>query len=392
MPIQLNIFLLLFGGLQGLLFTLFLIRKKLHRHGYAFLLIYFGVMLLQIVLKVMSKGWLMQNWDVMYSMSYQLPFLYGPLAFLFVRQITTRKKFNSIDLLHFVPFLMPTTLIFLREHSQFAEQMLYTLFGRDKRVVMQLLSLGVYHWFAYKLWQQHSQSLKKYFSSIEQLQLNWLRKFILLSFSICAVIAITIYFMHVFYPVLHWMRTGFLALTAFIYWVSYAALTQPDIFSVIHGKAKDEPAIITDLKPKLQVHRPAKKYSNSSLPEEEAARIAASLEEMMSTERPYLDPEFTIDKLAKLISTNRHHLSQVLNQKLGLSFYDYVNTYRVNEAKVLLADPARADHKIAAIAYDAGFNSLSAFNDVFKKTTGQTPSQYRKNPDEGLLSRNYRIG
>jgi AraC-like DNA-binding protein len=388
MPIQLNIFLLLFGGLQGLLFTAFLIRRKLHRHGYAFLLIYFGVMLLQIVLKVMSKGWLMENWFFAYQLSYQLPFLYGPLAFLFVRQLTTRQNFRAVDALHFLAFVVPATLLFLGQASPLADDVLYVLFSREKRVVLQLLSLGIYHWLAYKLWQRHNQSLKKYFSNIEQLQLSWLRKFILLSFAICSIIAITIFLMHVFYPTLHWLRMGFVALTLFIYWVSYAALTQPDIFSVIHGNAKDhpsterEPAIVTGLKPKLQVHRPARKYGNSSLPDEEAARIAACLEAVMAAQRPYLDPEFTIDKLAKLVSSNRHHLSQVLNQKLGLSFYDYVNTYRVNEARVLLADAARAGHKIAAIAYDAGFNSLSAFNDVFKKMTGQTPSQYRKQPAE----------
>jgi AraC-like DNA-binding protein len=390
MPIQLNIFLLLFGGLQGLLLTLFLIRRKLHRHGYTFLLLYFGVMLLQIVLKVMSKGWLMQNWGVVYSISYQLPLLYGPLAFLFVRQVTTRQKFAPADLLHFIPFVIPSTLLLFREQSQSANDVLYTFFGREKRLVMQLISLGVYHFLAYKAWQRHEQFIKKVFSSIGKLQLNWLRKFIVASFVICTIITITIFLMHVFYPVLHWLRMGFVALTIFIYWVSYAALTQPDIFSVIHGKAKDdqtperEPAIVTDIKSKLQVHRPAKKYSNSSLPDEEAARIASCLEELMSSERPYLDPEFTIDKLAKMVSSNRHHLSQVLNQKLGLSFYDYVNTYRVNEARVLLADAARADHKIAAIAYDAGFNSLSAFNDVFKKMTGQTPSQYRKQPADNI--------
>ena len=400
MSIQLNIFLLLFGGLQGLLFTLFLIRKKLHRHGYAFLLVYFGVMLLQIVLKVMSKGWLMQNWDVVYSASYQLPFLYGPLAFLFVKQITTRQKFRLIDLLHFVPFVFSFALVFSRDYSALSEQILWYFFQGKTRLSFQLISLGVYHLLAYNLWQKHTQSLKKYFSNIEQLQLKWLRNFIVMSVVICSVIAITIYLMFVFYPALNWMRMGFVALTIFIYWVSHAALNQPDIFSVIHGRAKDadqfterEPAIITDLKPKLQVHRPAKKYNNSSLPEEEAARITASLEELMSSKRPYLDPEFTIDKLAKLISSNRHHLSQVLNQKLGLSFYDYINAYRVNEAKILLTDVSRADHKIAAIAYDSGFNSLSAFNDVFKKMTGQTPSQYRKQPaDSLLLSRNYRIG
>ena len=91
MPVQVTIFLLLFGGLQGILFTLFLVRKKLHRSGYIFLLFYFAVLLMQITLKVMSKGWLMGNWPLLYQASYHLPFLYGPLAFLFARQMTGGK-------------------------------------------------------------------------------------------------------------------------------------------------------------------------------------------------------------------------------------------------------------------------------------------------------------
>ncbi|MEI9909370.1 MAG: hypothetical protein WDO71_06730 [Bacteroidota bacterium] len=81
MPAQLNIFLLLFGALQGLLLSLFLVKKKLHRNGYVFLLLYFGVMLLQITLKVMSKSWLWEYWHFLYSISYFLPLLYGPLIF-----------------------------------------------------------------------------------------------------------------------------------------------------------------------------------------------------------------------------------------------------------------------------------------------------------------------
>jgi AraC-like DNA-binding protein len=76
----------------------------------------------------------------------------------------------------------------------------------------------------------------------------------------------------------------------------------------------------------------------------------------------------------------------VLNDTIGLSFYEYVNCYRVSEAKALLSDASRKDHKIASIAYDAGFNSLSSFNDVFKKMTGQTPSQYRKLPPAKLVT------
>src|SRR5215207_8583329 len=101
MPVQLNIFLLLFGGLQGILFTLFLVRKKLYRSGYIFLLLYFGVLLLQIVLKVMSKAWLMENWQVFYFLSYQLPFLYGPLIYFFTARQTGR-SFKPAHFLHFL--------------------------------------------------------------------------------------------------------------------------------------------------------------------------------------------------------------------------------------------------------------------------------------------------
>jgi AraC-like DNA-binding protein len=381
MPVQINIFLLLFGGLQGLLFTLFLFRRKLHRSGYAFLLLYFGVLLLQIVLKVMSKGWLIDNWGLLYQLSYQLPFLYGPLIFLFARQMTARKNFGWQDVFHFVPFALSFTLLVLAAQSDAANYTYSLVFEGERRLALQLLSLGIYHFMAFNNWKQYNLSLKRYFSNVEKLQLQWLKRFIVLSFLLCSVIALTIYFMYLFYPSLQWIRMGFLALTVFIYWVSYSALTQPDIFSVLTGKQQvqlHEPAIVTGIKPKLQVHRPAKKYNNSSLPEEEAARISTALEELMTATRPYLDAEITIDKLAKMVSSNRHHLSQVLNQKLGLSFYDYINSYRVNEARNMLTDPAFADHKIASIAYDAGFNSLSAFNDVFKKLTGQTPSQFRK--------------
>jgi len=102
----------------------------------------------------------------------------------------------------------------------------------------------------------------------------------------------------------------------------------------------------------------------------------------MQEQNPYLDPTITIDELASTIDSNRHHVSQVLNEKLKKSFYDYINHYRVDEAKILLADPGKSSYKIASIAYEAGFNSLSTFNDVFRKLAGQTPSQFRKQPLE----------
>ncbi|MGB8190679.1 MAG: helix-turn-helix domain-containing protein [Chitinophagaceae bacterium] len=386
MPVQLNIFLLLFGGLQGILLTLFLVRKKLYRSGYIFLLLYFAVLLLQIVLKVMSKAWLMDNWQSFYFLSYQLPFLYGPLIYLFAAQQTAKLSLKPVHLLHFIPFTIVLLLLTIGQSFQFSDSLMLLFFEGERRLILQLISLCIYHLLAFRCWRKYSRSLKNDFSNIERLQINWLQQFIFSSFAVCAIITVTIYLMYVFFPALNWLRIGFVSLTVFIYWVSYKALTQPDIFSLLPVPAPEEAvvkpqqAIVTEIIPKLQVRRPAKKYSNSCLSEEEACRITAILPQLMASSRAYLEPDITIDRLAQMISSNRHHLSQVLNEKLGLSFYDYVNSYRVDEARELLADPAKSGDKIATIAYDAGFNSLSAFNEVFKKWTGQTPSQYRNLP------------
>jgi AraC-like DNA-binding protein len=190
------------------------------------------------------------------------------------------------------------------------------------------------------------------------------------------VVAVAICLMYYNHP--HWsnVRFGFVALSVFIYWISYKAWSQPELFAVIHGAGEQNAAIHM---PVLSVHLPAKKYSNSGLCEETMQRIISAFKNKMQEDKLFLEPELTIDALAVTIACSRHHLSQALNEKLGKSFYDCINYYRVEEAKLLLADDAKAAYKITSIAYDAGFNSISTFNDVFKKNTGITPSQYRKN-------------
>jgi AraC-like DNA-binding protein len=129
---------------------------------------------------------------------------------------------------------------------------------------------------------------------------------------------------------------------------------------------------------RLIVHRPAKKYANSKMTVEERAAILDAVQRVMDQRKPFLNPELNIDELASLVNCSRHRLSQALNETLDQSFYDFVNHHRVEQAMQLLTDESREAHKISSIAYDAGFNSLSTFNDVFKKVTGLTPSQYKK--------------
>jgi len=202
------------------------------------------------------------------------------------------------------------------------------------------------------------------------------------SFVVCSAIAVIICFMYYNFPRVQNIRFGFTALTIFIYWISYKAWSHPELFSVIRGYSNESPD--RSIAPKLTVHLSAKKYSNSGLGENDMQRIVTALENKMQLDKSYLDTELTIDALAGSIACTKHHLSQAINERLNKSFYDFINQYRVEEAIHLLSDPAKDNHKIASIAYDAGFNSISTFNDVFKKITGNTPSQYRKQREEKL--------
>ncbi len=377
MSIQLNIFLIIFGGIQGLLFFLFLLRKKLYRSGYIFLQFYFAIMLLQLTLKVMDKLWLMDNWPFLYALSHYLPLLYGPLVYLLIKGFVERRHFNLKAILHFLPFIFVTLFIALAQFQILPFAIDNILYNPHVRLFFLSLSLTLYHFIAWRGWQKLRLSLQHYLSDSRLIQMSWLRSFVLLSFIVCSVVVLAIYLLYLNYPFGHEYRYGFAGLTLFIYWISYSALKQPVIFSVIKGQAETDDNHF----PKLVAHKPKKKYARSTLNNNEKDRICETLHSLVKNDKIYLDTELTIDRLAEKVKCSRHSLSQVLNECMQQSFYEYINQYRVEEAKMLLTDESGKENKIASIGYDAGFNSLSTFNEVFKKLSGYTPSQYRRYPD-----------
>ncbi|MDO7886521.1 helix-turn-helix domain-containing protein [Hymenobacter cheonanensis] len=96
---------------------------------------------------------------------------------------------------------------------------------------------------------------------------------------------------------------------------------------------------------------------------------------LMATEQPWLEPELTLTELAQRLRTTPNVLSKVINAGCGQNFNDFVNTYRVHEARRKLADPRLAHYSLVGVALESGFNSKSTFNRVFKKLLGQAPSE-----------------
>ena len=105
--------------------------------------------------------------------------------------------------------------------------------------------------------------------------------------------------------------------------------------------------------------------------------IFDTLENIMKKEKPFLDPDLKINDLAKLIDTPTHLLSEYINKKLNLNFFEFINQYRVYEFKQRVNNPQYEKYTLLAIALDVGFNSKASFNRIFKQQTKLTPSQYK---------------
>ncbi|MCC3159541.1 AraC family transcriptional regulator [Hymenobacter sp. 15J16-1T3B] len=187
-----------------------------------------------------------------------------------------------------------------------------------------------------------------------------------------------------------------LAMSAFIFLVAVLAYVQPQVFQPL-PTATDSAAAATATDP----HRAADtiaaaatltpaeatpadrapRYLHSGLPPHVAQEQARRLQQLMQQERLYRRPELRLDTLAERLGLSRHHLSQVLNEQLGLNFFEYLNALRVAEAQQLLRKTSRRRLNIIEVAYEVGFNNKVSFNKAFKQATGLTPSEFRQQLD-----------
>ena len=139
--------------------------------------------------------------------------------------------------------------------------------------------------------------------------------------------------------------------------VVYKGLKQPRIFSGIEEKPK---------------------YAEQKLTSFDNERYVEQLTTYMENEKPYLIPSLSLNDLAGKLLMSPRTLSQVINGSMNQNFFDFVNSYRIEEAKRILLDPSSQHETILEILYEVGFNSKSVFNSAFKKHADATPTQFRK--------------
>ncbi len=123
------------------------------------------------------------------------------------------------------------------------------------------------------------------------------------------------------------------------------------------------------------------KYKTSTLTTSQARDYLEKLHEIMEQEQLYRNSELKLSELAEKVGISGHHLSQIINENLGQNFFDFINGYRIKEAKNLLSDPDSKKFTLLSIAHTVGFNNKTSFNNFFKKQTGMTPSEFQKRED-----------
>ena len=120
------------------------------------------------------------------------------------------------------------------------------------------------------------------------------------------------------------------------------------------------------------------KYDSSNLDRNSSQELFEKVRKLFIEEHIFMESDISLNNIAEKLSASSREISQVINENEEQNFKEFVNQYRVEYAKVLLNNSMYRNEKIATIAYDSGFGTVTAFNVAFKKKTGITPSAYRK--------------
>jgi len=306
------------------------------------------------------------KWEFLQHIDDGFFLLYGPLFYFYAQGVIFRDfKLSSKNLLHLLPYILLTILILSLSNlaPSTSEEIIMNDLPWQFHLVRAFMyaHIFIYLGLAYKTLWTYRKIIKNTYSQIDQINLDWLSSalntFGLLTFASLfhnfisleenesvSIVALVLLLIFVFY---------------FVIKVILKALRQSEIFA---GITQNETT----------------KYQGSNLTPSQIEAYKRQLLALLKTEKPFLNPQVSITDLSEKLSVSTKHLSQVINQSFNKSFFDFINTYRIQEVQHILKTSKDDKLTVLEAMYQAGFNSKSSFNTAFKKETGQTPTEFRK--------------
>ena len=377
--------LLLLGAAQAFFMTIFLFNKKGKTHADYLLevwLIFMGIHLLYVYL--WTTGFLYRHPHFL-GTGAAFNMLEGVFMYVYVLLMLSKTgKLKLIYLLHTLPFITFTIYYMFEFYFLSADEKLIhyeNIINEDISRTLKILSfpnmisVPIYVVISLLKLRSHSKNISARFSYTEKISLNWL-KFIVVGLGIFTLSSIVGMILES-YPfvdnVMHY-QIGYLGLAIAIFLLGYYGIRQQAIYKPPTEPLSSERELTLGSSRKKVESR----YLHSGLKDNEADKYRQELLDFFNVEKPYLNGKLSLQEVAEHLDVSVNHLSQVINEKIGKTFFDFVNDYRIEEVKIKLANFENQSFTILALAFDSGFNSKSSFNNIFKKSTGVTPSQYVK--------------
>lgn len=319
-------------------------------------------------------------WPWLMHASTPFIFLLGPLMWLYTRSLTTQHfRMRLSWLFHGLPFVLMLALFTAKIYTRPAEAKILAeqsgSFRRDWTYpfVMVMIAFSNIGYTAWSLWliKRFRGRIKSWFSNIAGRDLSWLR-FLLWSALVCYLAVSGLYLLNTVFPVMpyHTMQlTGYTVISLFILVLGFYGFRQGNIFASVPGAVDLE-------------HIPRPDEPEGDISSEEEAFVRKLLN-FMQEKKPHHDPDLTLDGLSQLLEVQPDYLSHILNRKIGMHFFDFVNHYRIEDFKALCRENRSSKYTLLGMAMDCGFNSKATFNRVFKNATGLTPGEYARGVKPG---------
>jgi len=374
----------LLGAAQAFFLAFLVLGKKHKSTGDYVLCIWMGFIGLHLMdYYLATTGFLLKNPHLL-GIGTAFPMLQGPFMFVYVlTTISKTGRFRPVYILHGLPFFL-FTLYFLFNFYflSAAEKLIYfnnNIINLSTTIFIlsfpNIIVTPVYAvWSLIKL-RKHEKNIANNFSYTEQISLKWL-KYVIggLGFLSIVVIVANILGGFSFLPKGLHENIIYYSATVAVFFLGYFGIKQQAIYDAAsNGEDKNDQE-----EPNKVATRRIERYKHSGLKEDQAREYLKKLQDYIENEKPYLNGKLSLKEVAEELDISVNHLSQVINEKLGKSFFDFINEFRIEEVKSRLINPKSKQFTILTIAYDSGFNSKSSFNNIFKKYTGLTPSQYLK--------------
>jgi AraC-like DNA-binding protein len=300
----------------------------------------------------------------------EAPFLLWYTRSLIYKDYRLTKK-DLVFLIPFFSYLLYQVLFYYRLELQDKQhlQEVYNLFSAPHymnyvtlfREVFRAV-LGVMCILEIKRYSQH---IKTNFSDIERLDLTWL-KILVIGFLIIRGWAVLVGVL-ILLSVSFGITTNFEIMGLMGNYTTFIMVSMLIFFGLGHSSVFEGIEVKSSEVVKAEL-----------LKEKTKDTQIKQVADYMEQDKPYLAPGLTLDKLAGQLKMQPRILSNLINRHFACNFFEFINSYRVEEAKRMLADPVSNEKNMLDIMYDVGFNSKATFNTLFKKKVGMTPSEYRK--------------